>query len=70
MKDFISFAWWRICVVLVSTGIMLCGVSTAVEHSENRIVDEQCREVLKCMDLGVARDHCDALYPSCPEREP
>lgn len=63
LKDFIKVAWWRFSLILVVFGLLVFVISHVVDLGANRVRDAACTDVLECIDLGVAREHCDTLYP-------
>ncbi len=67
MKEWF-FKWWLGVLLGVSVSGALVALALVVWPAEerHRLHQKQvkhCVRVLECVDRGVSREHCDALFP-------
>ncbi len=60
--------------VIITVGVsgVALFVNMLIEGHTDRTHDADCERVLRCLDTGVDRPHCDELYPGCeaPTEDP
>ena len=54
--------FWRLAFWAVAAIFGAALFSVAVTDNRH---NAHCKRVLRCLDTGVDRSHCDALYPGC-----
>ncbi len=59
--------WWLplgvVSVFMIVVGHM--GIGRVTQNRLERL--QHCSRILECLDVGVTRDQCDALFPACKE---
>ncbi len=61
-----------VLIAIAAAFIFMIAPRSAIQMDHHELRERRrdgCVQVLKCLDLGVDREQCDALFPACSQTE-